>query len=68
MVFRSHRKNLKFRGPVYYMTKKRQGCVTRSKTGLMLPKHISAQMTYANLGLVASVAVLAVGAALSAHN
>ena len=36
----------------------------------MLPKHISAQMTYATLGLVASVAVLAVGAgaALSAHN
>jgi hypothetical protein len=42
--------------------------VTRSKTGLMLPKHISAKMTYANFGLVASVAVLAVGAALSAHD
>ena len=34
----------------------------------MLPKHISAHMNYANLGLVASVAVLAVGAALSAHD
>ena len=42
--------------------------VTRCKTGLMLPTHISAQMTYANFGLVASVAVLAVGAALSAHD